>query len=226
MTEFFKRLKLTLLYRLYCKFHRYHQEDEIAALMFSIFTIPSNLPVDAIVLIPGLIGEYWRIRDAVRLWEKEISARYLIIPGQNPYDPLRLTMENLAKEFQLTRTEGVIIEEPPDSESTLTQSVWISEQLDLLGVKRVKLLAAPFHLVRAYLTLLKTWQKNHQEPIVMLPVPTVVSPFQKIPGVKADSWSLIPAEIARIRNYQEKGDVATIEELRAYLQWLWGQIQF
>ncbi|GEM_PF-6755796 len=36
-----------------------------------------------------------------------------------------------------------------------------------------------------------------------------------------NGWELVPGEVERIVQYQQKGDVATYEELKCYLGWLW-----
>jgi hypothetical protein len=92
-------------------------------------------------------------------------------------------------------------------------------------VASLALFASPYHVLRAYLTLLKTLLKQ-QRRLPLIPVPTLIAPQQLVPECGVPGWVMIPGEIHRIQAYQARGDVATFEELMDYLHWAWQQPLF
>ncbi|HLB95736.1 MAG TPA: hypothetical protein VJK26_02430 [Patescibacteria group bacterium] len=202
--------------------------SDLFATACSILSIP-RISTDALVVFPGLVGEYWRVWDAIIHWEVGREARHFLIAGEYPHtdyrekDLIGLEIENLKKPpFRLKRTKGVHIQ--PFAENTKVQAEWACELLARLGALSVILFASPFHLVRCYLTLLKVWQERNLEPIIIVPSPTIVSPGTIIPEMAADSWALFPGEVWRINDYQEKGWIASLRELKDYLEWLYEKI--
>lgn len=107
------------------------------------------------------------------------------------------------------------------SANTKTQADWTADKVAELGIKSIRIFAAPFHMVRAYLTFLKSLIDKLSAPIIMIPEPTDLAPSALIPVTGTNSWGLIAKEIERIVAYQAQGDVATLRELEEYLNWLY-----
>jgi uncharacterized SAM-binding protein YcdF (DUF218 family) len=110
----------------------------------------------------------------------------------------------------------------PDPKNTVDQADWLRDKVKEFNIKSLALCASYYHLPRAFLTVLKTFIKARIQ-IVIIPHPTATPPEAPSPEVNQSQWDLIPGEIERILKYQKKGDVATIEELKEYLAWVWTQ---
>ena len=212
--------------------------SEALAATMHLYSIPRHLAgeVDALVVFPGL-GEDWRIVEAIRVWNKWVQEgragdKYFLLAGQNQN-------EKTWKRPDLARLEGfgmlhagrsnVRIQEHADN--TVGQVNFIVGRLDEEEIRSLALFVSPYHLLRAYLTLLRGVQKwlgasdrssgDTHPPVVMIPVPTVTPPYVVSPEVGRRCWDLVAGEYRRIQVYQEKGDVALFSELRAYLTLLW-----
>lgn len=57
--------------------------------------------------------------------------------------------------------------------------------------------------------------------IPIRPVPVAVAPDAPVPETGATGHELVPGEVRRILDHQDRGWVATTGELRDYLAWLW-----
>lgn len=206
--------------------------DEVSkffSLATFIFTIPDvTINVDALVVFPGM-GEDERVTNAIANWQLSMMGsvetfhRHLIIAGHN-YDEETtriLTPEILRQPpFNLKRSEGVIIE--GEAKNTKEQAQQVLERAKQFGLESVSLFASPFHLPRAYLTLLKTFiNARLPRKIAIIPRSVFKSPGSVIPEFGTSAWEAIAGETTRIKKYQAKGDVATLNELQAYLVWLW-----
>jgi hypothetical protein len=181
----------------------------MAMMIYGLPRVPEK--ADALVVFHGL-GESWRTVHAIKWWqEKGCSARFLLVAGSNKDETTSeiLTIECLSgPPFNLQRIEGVYSQ--IQAKNTKIQSDWVYERIVEFEVTSLALFVSSYHLLRAYLTLLKTFLlKGVSIPII--PVPTPISPNSIVPEVGVDFWSLIP------------GDVAVIEELINYIQWVWQQ---
>lgn len=190
--------------------------SEIAMTMM-LYSVP-RIDCDAIVVMPGL-GETWRITDAIRSWEKNKTARFLLIAGYNRKEKtwVHLSLDTLKEQpFNLRRCQGVHI--GVHAEHTRKQAEWIVRKVQNLEITSLALFVSPYHLLRAYCTVLKAMGSQR---IPIIPVPVTIPPDTIIPAVGVDGWEMVPGEVSRLTTYQDKGDVATFDELRAYLSWLW-----
>ncbi len=198
--------------------------SDMAAMSIMLYSLPPQAltKVDAFAVFPGL-GETWRLVDAVRHWEASNSARFFFIAGQGPnevsWESWTVDRLELAP-FSLRRREGVVTQRT--ATNTKDQAEWLSRQVYDHNAKSLALCASPFHLLRAYLTVLKTFL-DAELRIPFLPAPTRVNPSWTIPEVDVNAWALVPGEVERIEEYQAKGWIATTEEFQSYLQWLWEQ---
>jgi len=178
--------------------------------------------VDAIAVMSGL-GEHWRVTDAVRAWNNSPDVDHLLIAGANRDEKsfVEPTLENLARPpFNLTRTEGVHAQ--PHALHTPDQAEWLVGKFQDLDVESAALYVSPYHLFRAYGTVLKSMIKSDVR-IPVIPMPVSVSPDTATPETGVMPWEAIDGEVRRISAYQEKGDVATFGELREYISWMWRQ---
>lgn len=194
---------------------------QLFTLATAVLSLPRLLEFDALVIYPGM-GEHWRVAQAVALWERLTSARYLLVAGYNPAEHIckPLTVERLRTEFGLRREEGVISQ--IHTQNTKTQSDWVARQLREHAIASAGLCTAPYHIVRAYLTLLKSLLVGGQQ-IPVFPIPTPVGLEASTPELGISTWELAAGEAERILRYQATGDVATLAEVRSYLNWLWQQ---
>jgi len=193
----------------------------MAMLVYSLPPVPTH--VDALVVFHGL-GEHWRIQHALHWWHHPaFTGRFLLIAGCNAQETTAeaMTIDRLRQApFHVQRLEGVRTK--PHALHTQDQAEWIGDCVAACGVTSLALFASPYHILRAYLTLLKTLLKR-QHRLPLLPMPTPMPPAQLVPEYGVPGWAMIPGEIHRIHAYQAEGNVATLEELRDYLHWVWQQ---
>ncbi|MDO8557246.1 MAG: hypothetical protein Q7R98_02170 [Candidatus Jorgensenbacteria bacterium] len=179
--------------------------------------------VDALVVFPGL-GEWRRESDAIKEWNKEnCTVKHLLIAGQNPNEKNSVirNLENLQKEpFNLLRIGGVFSQ--GDAKNTPEQTKWVARIVAEGKIISLTLCVSPYHMLRAYLTLLKTFIKRGMN-VIIIPSPTPLPPDYIVPETKKKQTDMVPGELKRITEYQEKGDVATMEELMKYLSWAYSQ---
>jgi len=201
------------------------QKNIVAKMATMILSIP-RLETDAITVFPGR-GENVRLEYAVKVWQYSQfpgELRFFLVAGtewkteaKTPQPTLELLQGN---PYNLRKMAGVYIQY--HAHCTPDQTGWVLEKVRACGIKSLSLIAPPYHLPRAYLTLLKElYKQSICIPIIPLPVPT--SPDTIVPEDGVDAWTLFDGEAERILKYQEKGDVATLPELKEYLCWLWKQ---
>jgi hypothetical protein len=196
---------------------------EIGHISMFLYGMPRPVEdVDAIATISGL-GEYWRPMAAIRAWETHEGASHLLIAGAHKDEATYIepTPENLSRPpFNLTRHEGVHTQ--PHALHTPDQARWLVDKVTELEIPNMALYVSPYHLLRAYGTVLKTMIKR-DAVIPMVPVPVSVSPSAVVPETGVSPWQAVHGELDRIEAYQVKGDVATNDELREYITWMWQQ---
>jgi uncharacterized SAM-binding protein YcdF (DUF218 family) len=175
--------------------------------------------VDALVIASGQ-GEEWRFTHAIRNWEANPDLRYLLVANGNPAEKtyVEITLGYL-RSLGLRRIKGVHLQAEP-APNTALQAAWIVNQVKGHGITSLALAVSPYHLPRAYLTLLKAFNKMGVR-LPIIPVPVAVSPDKPVPETGATAYDLIPGEVKRILTYMDEGWIATLDELQQYLQWLW-----
>jgi hypothetical protein len=199
-------------------------EGDEASMLMSMATLLYGLPrpidrVDAIAVLPGL-GESWRIIDGVQAFNDNSSAQHLFIAGINDIEKTKVqpTLKNLSMPpFNLIRTENVHIQE--NAAHTKAQAEWLVEQVRANSVKSLALFVSPYHLLRAYCTVLKAFTKAGIT-IPLIPMPVAVNPATIIPETEVDAWTMSNGEKERIIKYQALDDVATHQELKDFMAWL------
>nr|WP_323374078.1 hypothetical protein [Plantactinospora alkalitolerans] len=175
--------------------------------------------VDAIAIASGQ-GEEWRFTHGIRNWESNLHHRYLLVANGNPAEKtyVEITLDYL-RSLGLHRTEGVHLQ-PEPAPNTGLQAAWIVEQVQGRGITSIALTVSPYHLPRAYLTVLKELDRSGIR-IPVIPVPVAVAPHASIPETGATAYDLVPGEVKRILAYMNKDWVATPQDLERYLHWLW-----
>jgi len=186
-----------------------------------ILTLPAAAAAeaDAVAVMTGQ-GETWRLAHAVADWEAHPHRRHLLVATTNAaeatYAPITLdTLRGLG----LRRTAGVRIQ-PDAAADTGVQAAWIAAQIRAHGITGLALAVSPYHLPRAYLTVLRACEERGLR-VPLLPLPVAVAPAQIVPETAAPGWDMLPGEIRRILDYTDRGFVAGPEQLRRYLDWLW-----
>jgi uncharacterized SAM-binding protein YcdF (DUF218 family) len=194
--------------------------DAMKALM-AILTLPQSAAdrVDALVIASGQ-GEHWRFTHAIRAWETHPTLRYLLVANGNPAEEtyVEITLDYL-RSLGLRRLSGVCLQAEP-APNTGLQAAWIVNQVKDHGITSLGLTVSPYHLPRAYLTVLKAFVASGIR-LPIIPIPVAVAPDTPVPETGANAYDLLPGEVKRILTYMDKGWVATPDELRQYLQWLW-----
>ncbi|MFU8872812.1 ElyC/SanA/YdcF family protein [Micromonospora sp. SL4-19] len=191
------------------------------------FTVILALPqsaadhVDALVILSGQ-GEEWRFTHAIRHWEANPGLRYLLVANGNPAEEsyVEITLDYL-RSLGLRRVDGVRLQADP-APNTGLQAAWIVNQVKGRGITSLALVVSPYHLPRAYLTVLKALLGSGLR-LPIIPVPVAVPPDTPVPETGATAYDLVPGEVKRILAYLDEGWVATPEELQQYLRWLWSR---
>lgn len=208
-----------------------HASTELAAMAIMLYSIPrpkESLACEAFLVYPGM-GETWRLEHAIRAWQDHNLldyTKYLLIAGtewRKEKTAVRPPIvKNLRKHpYYLTKTRGVHAQN--HARHTKDQAEWVVKKVQELKIQSLALYVSPYHLLRAYLTLIKTFINQKVRWIPVIPVPVKISPAEIIPETKTDAWGMVQAEMNRIKIYQKQGDVATLAELKSYLKWCWWQ---
>lgn len=199
-------------------------ESSVLQAVVCILGLPRDVPVEALVVVNGQ-GELIRTSQVVSEWNQGSSAKHLIITGAGIGEKTcrSFDMEDLVENFGLTRMDSVHAQGYPVPD-TRQHAEWVVGQLEGLGVTSVAVYATLYHLPRVFLTLIR-YLKNHglDRQIAFYPRPIQCSPFASSPETGHTLFDLMPGEFARIIKYGSRGDIASLEELREYLDWLWGQ---
>ena len=197
----------------------------IVSMALMVYSIPNVLEdVDALVVFPGL-GEDWRVHHAIS-WCHRRPTSMVLVAGINKNEKTWRSWDihDTRKEFGVPPIGCILLyDSQMYAANTKEQAEWVYERVVSLDIQSLALFASPFHCLRVYLTLLKTFIAHGRSDIVLVPAPTPVSPSRLIPENQMSAWDLVPGEVQRIIDYQKKGDVATCEELAHYLKWLWEQ---
>lgn len=201
-----------------------NQDAGLVAMALMISNIPNttNFQPEALVTLPGM-GEKHRVDLVLDLWDNKnySSARALLIPGAS--EKIDDNFSDRAKQYTSGDYEDIY--NSPYAANTLEQMSWIMAKTEELDIDSIILYAPAYHLIRAYLTLIKSMLKVGRF-IAVVPQALVVSPYNPVPlANNTPAWQLIPSEVARIIAYQKKGDVASIDELVDYLAFLYNILE-
>jgi len=144
-------------------------KEEILALAMFIYSIPRGLAdrADALVAYSGM-GEDERIIEPIKIWQsKKAPARFLLLPGHNQDEKTWVSMDKntLSRPpYSLKNYDGVLMQ--THSKNTKTQAEWVYEQAIKNNISSIAVFDTPFHLLRAYLTLLNVFLKHGKVYII------------------------------------------------------------
>ncbi|SNS93509.1 hypothetical protein [Actinoplanes regularis] len=202
--------------------------DRLLDVVTSVTTILS-LPHSAAgrveaLAIPVGQGEEWRLTEAIQRWETNPRLRHLLVANGNPAEQtyVDVTLDYL-RGLGLRRVDGVLVQRET-APNTGLQAAWIVRQIREYGIGSLAVTVSAYHLPRVFLTVLRELDRNGIR-IPLIPVPVAVAPDVPVPETGATSYDLIPGETKRILAYLDKGWVATPNDLRRYLNWLWNNHQ-
>ena len=162
----------------------------------------------AIFLLPGVHQEY-RITEGVKLWPN--AGKYLWVAGTRG-DPTYSKEDIIA----VTGKDSTDIVCGGFARFTPDQMNWcVSLLKQNPHIKHIVVTTAAYHLPRCVLTLLKALKKSGIQ-IPMTPMPLI--------NPNGDSFSVngtedFALEMKKIQEYQQKGDVASLEDWKEYLAW-------
>lgn len=197
------------------------QFSMLLAMLGELFSIPRDLSwIEALVVFGGLDAE-WRPRDAIQYWEEGVG-RYLLISGYFREEKtwIDLGSREILEKMGLTRWDGV--HSTSQEHITPDQAKWFLNMCQELNIKSAALFAPSYFMLRAYCTVVKQMMdREDMDWIPIIPMPIRVSPDSIIPETRVGAWEMYPAEMKKVLEYQEKGDVATFFEFQKYISWLY-----
>ncbi len=200
-------------------------ENDVAKMMAMILALP-RVKTHAVTVFPGQ-GENCRLESAVKWW-KASRSNHLFVAGTEWKEEKTTVQPTVAllqaPPYNLSDSDLERTEIQEHAHITPDQTKWVVQMVKKWEIQSIGLVAPTYHVVRAYLTLLKEFLKiGRAIPIIPLPVP--ISPSTISPENQVDFWTMMDGEIARIIKYQGQDyqNVATLEELKPYLAWLWKQ---
>lgn len=199
----------------------------LATVVMSILSIPriEIASFQSIVVFPG-IGGQGTVHDAVEyMRSRPGTMRNLVVAGINPREAQENDFEILSAErlqkspFSIGQCLDVAVQ--GTAEHTLDQARWIANIFKEKGICRAIVTAAPFHLPRAFLTLISALKGVGCFETALIPLPGTVSPMTMLNEFGGTSWELFAGEMDRVRHYQEQGDILSNQDIETYFKWLW-----
>ncbi len=209
------------------KLNRTVESDEfsdILSMAMMLYAIPHSATqkTEALVVIPGM-DESWRIVQALDLYSgASTSFKHLFVAGVNAEELARhqALLASLKKDYAILRDDDHF-HLKLSCVNTKDQAEWICDEIFNLQLSSLTLFVSPYHLLRAYCAVLKSCLRRNLDSLAIIPAPVIISPNARFHKDEYNAWELIPGELKRLLKYQIKGDVATYQELRGYLNNLW-----
>lgn len=205
---------------------------DVATMQAMLLGVPRSLThkVDALATVCGH-GHQERVREPIRVWETPgVLARYLLVSGsysgEATFEPM--TLDGLQQPlYGLRRADGVHVQER--AIITPDQTNWIAARVCELGIDSLAIYSSQYHLLRTYLTMLRSLQKGGAH-IPVVPVAVIADPSALIPEEPAvTAYEMAVGEALRVVKYREDfpGDVAGFEEFREAMRclYVWGTMQ-
>lgn len=194
---------------------------------------PRDLAVDAIIISTGDWAD--RIHTALELWQRYARIQEeapLLVPsgavakrgwkigsdvGEQPYNA-----KWMERWFKKKGVPGDKIIVEPDAKNTKEMADFSLAITRENGLDTVMFSASPYFVPRAYSAMVASIL-SQERPIrtKLYSHPSEDLPWQGfVPDEPKTRFAQIPVEIDKIRRYRQDGDVATEEQLRAYIKWL------
>jgi hypothetical protein len=184
-------------------------------------TIASN--TSAVLYYPGIFDT--DVKGNVQKWAKILSAskhayNHVLVAGHHKESGQHAYLEMSA--LQAIFGNSLIIRSQVKGETTNVQAAWVAGQVQELKLTAVELYVLPFHLPRAYQTIVKSFYKaGIVENVLLLPRALPLNSLDKMPmtppyaGGFYSQQELVGGEAKKMLDY--KDDVATLKELEQYL---------
>lgn len=202
-------------------------DQQLATIVMSILTIPRTYmnTIQSMLIFPG-VGGPGRIFDAIEYMHTRSGTwRHLVVPGINPQEAwennFEIFTEQMLRAHPYHISEHLDLSVQGDTEHTGSQAEWIAQVFDEKSIGSSIIMAAPFHLPRAFLTTLTALKRHGRFETVLMPLPGAVPPMQLLTEFGGSSWELFAGELVRIREYQKLGHILGDDEIVEYLTWLW-----
>lgn len=190
-----------------------------------VLSVPRIRP-DAVAVF-GCLELQTRVH-AIARWRAS-GAGQLLFAGINPNEKKSfdaLTLERLRQDpYDLSADELARTVTQVETENTKTQAQWLVQEADVRHLRVVELHASPYHIVRAYLTVLAAMD-HRDKRFLLIPYPTPTPPGYPVPETGVVVADMTTGEYARIVKYRSGGDVASLAQLNEYLSWMWRQPEF
>jgi hypothetical protein len=196
---------------------------ELAIMTMMIYSVPRRTNnIDCLVVFPGM-GEDWRVIQAVEICNKYRNITTLLIGGvdttETTYKKITTGTLQDASSKPIRPDVKVIFQDA--ASQTNHQTDWVVKEAAINNFSAIGLLVSPYHLLRAYCTLLSSFESSNISLIPVLPISVLISPDTIIPETGVDAWRMAMGEYERIQKYQQKGDVASYAQAKDYINWLW-----
>ena len=200
-------------------------QSEAVALATWVHTIP-RIATDAIAINMGL-GEFVRLTHAIKR-RRELNIPFLIVTGTNSGETTyeALTLERLQQSPYDVNDIGRVLTQVATAH-TSTQAVWLVGQVRKCGIRSVELHAPPYHVERAFLTVLAAMKGDY---FILTPYATPLPPDfvvpEYLPEERITLDMMVHGEVDKIGKYSQQkadgqpGDVAGRGQLMSYLDWL------
>jgi len=192
--------------------------ESIGSDLIAILDVPVwkkvNPERSVVLILPGM--QDYRIHEGAKKWPE--IGKYLWVAGTraDPFYSRRDVIEKVGKErVEEMGLSGLYnVETQGWANNTLDQMRWVTALLKKYpDINHVALITAAYHTPRCTLTLLQTMNKESISDVVISPTP--INPAFG-PSFESDEFQ---GEIVRIPDYQKKGDIATFEVWKDYLEW-------
>ena len=175
------------------------------------------LPSDAICVFSG-DGKV-RLDAAIGALRQGI-AHWCLLSGGVDDPPHSLTAQAMADYVIERGLAPKRIVRDDESQNTHEQAEWLAALCQKRHIATVTLVASPYHMPRAYLTVLASLQAlDIDDKVLVLPLPAGQARWWGSPdGLAANRLDLFGQELDKIDAYGERGHVASYADGLAYLQ--------
>ncbi len=209
-----------------------NEDQRIAACTMAILSIPRDhaTKTEALVIFPGVNGLY-RIGQGLSLYKQFENSPRLIIPGihkklEGGWSYRLITDQNMSEfeayPYRISFTSEVHIQ--GYAAHTGEQAEWIADIIRREKIRSMTIVASPFHITRAYLTVLTALAARELKVICIPYIPAMcVTVDQSEFGIGANQLKLFPGEMRRIETYPLLAEYIESRTLERYLDWLWAQ---
>jgi hypothetical protein len=202
--------------------------DKLIALAGMLYGFPTRshmYRMHSLAVFPGYVDRV--VEEAAALFvQHERLQRFFVNGGVEQSVPfyIPLTDERLRDApFRVPRNRQIITQ--VFAKHTKDQTDWLADRLIEHNETSVAVVVYPFHLLRAFSTLVRSLEERNRLDILVFPVVAQISPEDPFVELQADGWTLMPGEIRRILEYRKQNGVASFETMQKYLHSLWGYIQ-